>query len=110
MQQVNNPTSNALTQNNENNNDLLQIKELLLGCLAKWYWFLLSVILCVGIAVFYILRTPPVYERSTEVQIKSEGQGKSMPGGIQSFNDLGIFRANTNVQNELRAFISPDNM
>ena len=109
MQQYSEKNINQ-TQTTEKGGDLLQIKELLLTCLSRWYWFLLSVLICGAIAAFYILRTPPVYERSTEVQIKSEGQGKSMPGGIQSFNDLGIFRANTNVHNELQAFNSPDNM
>lgn len=90
--------------------DWLQIRDLLVQCLNKWYWFVISLAICVGIAIFYILRTPPVYNRTTEIQIKSEGQGKSMPGGVQSFNDLGIFRTSTNVNNELKAFQSPDNM
>ncbi len=92
------------------NEGLIQLRDLFFKCLSKWYWFVISLIICVGVAMLYILRTPPVYTRSTEIQIKSEGQGKSMPGGIQSFNDLGIFRTSTNVNNELKAFKSPDNM
>ena len=96
--------------NNEKSGDLLQLKDLFYHCLSKWYCFLLSVLICIGVAIFYILRTPPIYVRTTEIQVKSEGQGKSVPGGVQSFNDLGIFRSNTNVFNELKVFQSPDNM
>ena len=91
-------------------NDLQRIKGLFFACISRWYWFLISVLICVGIAWLHVRRTPPTYVRSTDIQIKSEGQGKSMPGGIQSFNDLGIFRSSTNVHNELRTFRSPDNM
>lgn len=91
-------------------NDLLQYRDMLFKCLSKWYWFVLSLLVCLGIATLYILRKPPVYTRSMEIQIKSETQGKSMPGGVQGFSDLGIFRSSTNVNNEQRAFMSPDNM
>ena len=110
QQTINNAALAGSANGNEKGNDFMQIKEFLYIFLGKWYWFLLSVIICVGIALFYILRTPPVYERSTEIQVKSEERGKSMPGGVQSFNDLGIFRSSTNVYNEMQAFSSPDNM
>ena len=91
-------------------NDLLQYRDMLFKCLSKWYWFVLSLLVCLGFATLYIMRKAPVYTRSMEIQIKSETQGKSMPGGVQGFSDLGIFRSSTNVNNELRAFQSPDNM
>ena len=61
-------------------NDLQRIKGLFFACLSRWYWFLISVLVCVGIAWLHVRRTPPTYVRSTDIQIKSEGQGKSMPG------------------------------
>ena len=103
-------TKKARKTQAEKQNDLLQYRDLLFRCLSKWYWFALSAILCVTLATFYILRQAPVFTRSMEIQIKSETQGKSMPGGVQGFSDLGIFRSSTNVNNELRALQSPDNM
>lgn len=66
----------------DSQNDLLQYRDMLFKCLSKWYWFLISLVVCLGFATLYILRKAPVYTRSMEIQIKSETQGKSMPGGV----------------------------
>ena len=31
--------------------------------IANWYWFVLSVLVCVGSAYFYVLTIQPVYQR-----------------------------------------------
>ena len=38
-------------------------------CLSKWIWFVVSLVICVGIGVLYICRQQPVYERSEEILI-----------------------------------------
>ena len=54
--------------------DFLRLQDLLVLCLRKWMWFVLSLIICVGLAVSYILITPPVYTRSAALQIKEDGK------------------------------------
>lgn len=88
-------------------NDFLRLSDLLYLCLAKWKWFVLSLVLTCGIAVFYLLRTPPVYTRTAAVLIKEDSKGKSVSSGLESFSELGIFQSTTNVDNELIAFSSP---
>ena len=41
----------------------LNIRDLISACFDKWYWFALSVLFCMTIAIFYILRTQPSYSR-----------------------------------------------
>ena len=86
----------------------LTVKDLFYLCLAKWRWFVLSVFLVVGLAVFYILRTPPVYTRSALVMVKEDSKGRSIGSDIASlFSDLGLTQANANVNNELLAMQTP---
>lgn len=98
-------------EENIQNDDFLNIQELLSLCLAKWKWFALSLILAVCCAVFYVLRTPPVYTRSASILIKEEGKGSgSLAGEFASFADMGVFSSGTNVYNELITIQSPSLM
>ena len=102
----NNNGGNSQTQEQE----AVQIRELLHRCITRWYWFALSLFLCLALGLLYILRTAPTYNTSAEIQIKSDKKGSSMPGSIGDFSDMGLFAVKSNVNNELRAFESPDLM
>ena len=90
------------------NDDFIRIQDLLGLCLGKWYWFVISLVLALGIAVVYLLRTPPVYTRSASLLIKEDSKGQSPSGDVSStFADMGLFQSNTNVNNELLSIQSP---
>ena len=91
----------------EQDADALRIQDLLYLCLAKWKWFVLSLAVCIGLAVVYILRTPPVYTRTASVLIKEESRGKSISSDLGDFSNMGLFQSKTNVNNEVIAFASP---
>ena len=40
--------------------------------IANWYWFVLSVLVCVGSAYFYVLTIQPVYQRQAVMQLLRE--------------------------------------
>ncbi len=88
--------------------DSLRVKELFYLCVAKWRWFAVSVLLCVGMAAVYILRTPPVYTRSAFLMVKEDTKGKAIGSDVASmFADLGLGQMNANVNNELLAMRMP---
>lgn len=88
--------------------DFIRIQDLYYLCLAKWRWFVLSLVVCLGIATIYLLKTPPVYTRTASLLIKEESKGQSLSGDVgASFSDLGLFQSNTNVNNELISLQSP---
>ena len=89
--------------------DPVQIKDLLFKCLSKWHWFVISAVLCLGIAVFYVLKTPPVYTRSAQIMIKTNSRGRSISDG-EAFSELGLFNTNTNVYNEIKAIAAKSSM
>lgn len=107
MEQINNTQNQFDAQHQQD--ELVQIKDLIYLCLRRWYWFAISVALCLIAAMFYLLRTPSVYTRSAEVQIKTDSRGRTS-SDIAQFSELGLFSTNTNVYNEIKAFASHSNM
>lgn len=90
--------------------DFIRIQDLFYLCLGKWHWFVVSLAVCLGIAICYLLTTPPVYTRSASILIKDDSKGKSAPTDMETFSDFGLFTSNTNVNNEMGTLQSPDLM
>lgn len=89
--------------------DFLKIQDLVYLCLSKWKWFVCSLLLTLGGAAFYLLKTPPVYTRSAQIQIKDQSNTTSFSDAV-SGDFSGLFKSNTNVYNELLSFRSPSSM
>lgn len=99
-------TSNTIQPNQTE--DVIQTKDLLYLCLSRWYWFVTSLVVALGIAGIYLLTTPPVYTRSASLVIKEDSKGQSLSSEIgASFSSLGLLQTNTNVNNELLSLQSP---
>ena len=86
-----------------NNENILPIRDLLFHCITKWHWFLISLTLCGTVAVLYILMTPPIYVRSTEILIKQESKQESK----QAFQNFASTQASANAKEEIKALVSP---
>lgn len=95
-----------MTQQEESN---LNIKDILILYLSKWGWFVLSVAVCVGLAVLYLLKTPYVYTVSSSLLIENNDKGSSVSSDL-NFADMGLFKSSTNVNNEIIAMKSPSLM
>ena len=103
--------NNINTDNNtRQQEETVQISQLVRRCLSRWYWFALSLAVCLALGALYILRSTPTYNTSADIQIKSNTKGASMPGDIGEFGNMGLFAVKSNVNNELHAFESPDIM
>ena len=90
-------------------NEAVNIKDILYLCLNKWYWFLISIVFCVGLAYLYILRATPVYTRTASILIKDDGKGQSGTEA-DAFSDLGLFKSSVNINNEIESLLAPDLM
>lgn len=60
------------------------------------------------IAVYHLLKTPPVYERTAKILIKNDRISGTSGGDVgSSFTGMGFLQSNTNVLNEIVAITSP---
>ena len=85
----------------------INFKDLMYLCLAKWYWFVISLVLLLGFTSLHLLTTPPVYTRSASLLIKEDSKGNSLSNSAGVLGDLDLFQTNTNVNNEMQSLQSP---
>ena len=73
---------------------------LLIKYISYWKWFILSLIICVTIAVIYLRFTLPKYEVKTSVLFKDDSKGS---GSVEMnvFNDMSIITQKNNIDNVL---------
>lgn len=99
------------TQNNiskpKQADDFIRIQDLFYLCVNKWYWFIVSLAMTIGLAVIYILTTPPEYTRSATLLIKEDSKGNSLGDAAGLMGDFDLFQTNTNVNNEIQSLQSP---
>lgn len=86
--------------------DVISLNDILDMFLPRWRWFLLSVVVIMGLAVLYLLSASDSYTRSADILIKDNTKGSSVDAG-NDFADMSIFRSNTNINNEITTLKSP---
>ena len=93
-------------------NDSFNIMDIVSVCIRNWYWFVISLVVCLGIGLYYVLTTPPVYTRSAAILLKDSKSSGGGYGGSEAdaFQDMGLFNTSTNLTNEISAIEAPDLM
>lgn len=84
--------------------DFLTIKELIALCMNSWKWFVVSLIIALSIAAFYILSTPSTFTRTVSVQVKD---GKNGTDANQQLEEIGIDMTSSNITDEIISIHSP---
>ena len=68
--------------------------------LKRWYWFVISVALFLGVGVLYIMKSSPVYQRNATIMVKDSRKG-SGANEMAIFGELAGLSTRRNVDNEL---------
>ena len=92
--------------NNKPDGDFIRIQDLFFIFLHKWYWFVVSIAIALLIAFYYLATTSPVYTRTASLLVKDNSKSGTTTDNA-AFDDLGIFKSNTNIINELHSLKSP---
>ena len=82
---------------------LISLREIFFLVIKKWYWFALSVAICLSIAIIHLMSTPKIYERTASVLVKDY---KTNPVETAMFQELSLFDGKSNVNNEVIIFKS----
>ena len=85
----------------------LDLKTLLNICLRNWKWFLLSVVICVAMAVLYLRYAIPEYSATAKIQILEDSNTASELSVLQ---DLDIFSSGkAQIEDETELLSARDN-
>ena len=78
----------------------------------NWKWFVLSLVVCLGLGYLYLKYATPAYQATTKVLIKDDDQSKSRGGMgssmIQNAANLGFISNSNGIDNEIEILSAHD--
>ena len=88
---------------NTQSNDIRKLKEVVDFYLKRWKIFLISLIVCVGIAILYIFITKPVYQITANILVaeKETSPMSQMQSMVKGFSLSDIVGGSTSIHNEM---------
>lgn len=94
---------------NKSADSTITITDLLNLCMARWRWFIVSVVLCIVMAVYYLKTTPYLYTRYATIMVLEETLGNNAADNNNNeFNNIGFVSQKSNVVNVMRHITSLD--
>ena len=92
---------------NNNADSFVTIADLWRICFTRWRWFAASVLLCLIVAVRYLIITPFLYTRSASIILREENLGdNAADNNGNKFNEIGFVKQKTNVNDVVRQLTS----
>lgn len=86
----------------EENGSGFSFKEIWNIIMLRWPWIILSVVLCLGGAYFYLKHQVPTYSSVARMYIKDDsGSGKRRASNAMSLQEMGIISSTDGFENEL---------
>lgn len=76
-------------------------QKLITTYLLNWKWFVLSLIICLGIAAIKLRYTTPIYQSHAKLLVKAEDNSSGRGRGIQGMTNLGIMSNSAGLDNEM---------
>ena len=98
----------TMKSEDKNKSEDLNISELIKPYVSRWYWFFISVLLCVALSFWYLKHKAPTYKSQASVLIKDAKKMSSASGDFSVLSGIaGISGMGTNsIENELEIFKS----
>ena len=90
-------------QNIKEEESLIDLSSLMNILIGKWYWFVLSITICLSIGVIYIYKSPKIFRKNASVLIKDSNNMGSLSGASSAFTDLAGMRmlSSSSTDNEM---------
>ncbi len=101
-----------MANNNQNSEGkrTVRLSDVIKITLHHWPWIVLSVVVFVSLATFYVLRSQPTYKRFSQIVIKDDSGGSSLGSQLSAFAGMGMLGSSTNIRDEINKLQSPDLM
>ncbi|MDD6123784.1 MAG: polysaccharide biosynthesis tyrosine autokinase [Bacteroidales bacterium] len=100
--------SQVIDEQQTREEDFLKMQDWMYLCLSRWRWFLVSIVVCCGIAMWYILTKQPIYQRTATILLKEESNSRFSASNLDAlFTEQGITANDSYVYNEMSVLQSP---
>ncbi len=100
MENYNNTQQNNLTsQQSEEEGMEISLRSIWKFFTGNWFWFLISVVICLGVGVFYCKVSPKIYSSSALIYI-DENASRSVKSDVTSMTNFRMMRQTSVVDNE----------
>jgi len=94
------PGQHAFQKNDDADN--INLKKILLQFTDKWYWFIISILICFSLAYFYTHIVPPVYKINAQLLVSDDEKGGGLGKQAGGLMDLGgLLGSSNSVDNEV---------
>lgn len=97
---INNSTNNKTTYN-----DLINLREIVIKYLRKWYWFVISVFVCFLIAFLYIKITIPTYQVQSTILLRQDESSMGF-SEMAILESMGMGGTSKEVEDEIQVLKS----
>lgn len=98
---INNSTNNKTTTYN----DLINLREIVIKYLRKWYWFVISVFVCFLIAFLYIKITIPTYQVQSTILLRQDESSMGF-SEMAILESMGMGGSSKEVEDEIQVLKS----
>ncbi len=98
---INNSTNNKTTTYNE----LINLREIIIKYLRKWYWFVISVFVCFLIAFLYIKITIPTYQVQSTILLRQDESSMGF-SEMAILESMGMGGTSKEVEDEIQVLKS----
>lgn len=98
---INNSTNNKTTTYN----DLINLREIVIKYLRKWYWFVISVFVCFLIAFLYIKITMPTYQVQSTILLRQDNSNMGF-SEMAILESMGMGGTSKEVEDEIQVLKS----
>lgn len=95
-----------MNMKNKNIKDTSPVSDIVNIFLANWYWFVISIVVCILLAFYYERSTPQIYRRTASVFIKVAAKGMQMPTAATAISEVDVLKTVSSVDNEILIFKS----
>ena len=83
----------------------IDLRAIVHSVIDNWYWYVISIVLCIAAGLVYLKMADPIYEVTSSVILKQE---KSAPEEMLLLQDFGFEGGTNNIDNEIGVFKSSD--
>ena len=92
-------------QQEEDERSFFDLQAILMTVILNWKWFVLSVLLCLGLAFLYLRYATPIYQATAKLLIKDENNSGRARSSFD-MNNLGMLTSNYGIDNEMEILAS----